>query len=137
MEPVPLQSCIQQLQSLNYSPIIGNTPMSQESHSKIPSFGFTSKSRVGTAKAGTSSLSSSESSSGTKKRLFIESNTSPVETSASKHQKMNQEQLDQTFEKLITALREDNSKQNNLNKLEFEKLSSQISKSEQNIEAQN
>ena len=103
MEPVPLHNCIQQLQSLSYSPILGNISMSQDtnqSQSQIPSFSNLPRARLGSAASVASSLNSGQQSPAPRKRLFSEASTSPVDVSTSKQLKMNQEQLDISINKI-------------------------------------
>ena len=103
MEPVPLHNCIQQLQSLSYSPILGNISMSQDtnqSQSQIPSFSNLPRARLGSVASVASSLNSGQQSPAPRKRLFSETSTSPVDVSTSKQLEMNQEQLDISINKI-------------------------------------
>ena len=81
MEPVPLQNCLLQLKSLNYSPILGNKPMSKDnlSKSQIPALSNQTKSKTVSSASVASSLSPGVSAN-TKKRLFSE--TSPPSPSS-------------------------------------------------------
>ena len=63
-----------QLQSLSYSPILGNIKMSQEQHSvsQIPSFGSKIRPRAGSVSALPSSNSSQTSPHTKKKVVFVD-----------------------------------------------------------------
>ena len=88
MDPVPLQNCLQQLNSLSYSPILGNNSMSKDSFSQIPV--KHNKPKILSAASAAKPITPAQTIS-TKKRLF--SDTSPPSPSCaeskSKQIKMN------------------------------------------------
>ena len=127
MEPVPLQNCLQQLNSLSYSPIIGNKPMSKDNSSQpsqIPLFSNQSKLYNLSAASVSNSVSSTKTPA-SKKRLF--SDTSPPsptgQENKAKHIKMKQEQLDATLDNFFMKLKKENDDQNEKNRKEIGKLS--------------
>ena len=137
MEPVPLQNCLQQLNSLSYSSIIGNKPMSKDNQSQssqIPKFSNQNQLNSLTAASTSTSISSTETPS-SKKRLF--SDTSPPSPSGlgnkSKHIKMKQEQLDATLENFFNKLKKENDIQNDKNRAQIGKLSRKLSQTDKSI----
>ena len=112
MEPVPLRNCMDQLKSLEYSPILGNNLVNQGSkiQSQIPSFNHPGRQR----NSSTSSITKATSPL-TRKRLF--SQTTPPEDvkGDSKLLKMDQKQLDESLSRFLNEMRQENQKQNDKN----------------------
>ena len=85
MEPVPLQNCIDQLESLEYNPIIGNKTLSQsriksKSFSQLPTRSNLIKPKLYSAASAANSLSPRRVTP-RNKRTFSETCTSPSEMS--------------------------------------------------------
>ena len=89
MDPVPLRNCMDQLKSLDYSPILGNNILEQKSkvQSRIPSFKQPSQPPI-------PSVSSAPQVSPTlqRKRLFSQTSPPAEEKSDSKHLKMDEKE---------------------------------------------
>ena len=137
MEPVSLQNCLQQLNSLSYSPIIGNKPMSKDNSSQpsqIPLFSNQSKLYNLSAASVSNSVSSTKTPA-SKKRLF--SDTSPPsptgQENKAKHIKMKQEQLDATLDNFFMKLKKENDDQNEKNRKEIGKLSEKLTQTDKSI----
>ena len=80
MDPIPLDDCQKQLQSLNYSPILGNRHSSRASDSLIPKLSF-SKSRTQSVSASSVARALSPGHRTPRKRLYSETNMSPKDKS--------------------------------------------------------
>ena len=146
MEPVPLQNCIDQLESLEYNPIIGNKTLSQ---SKIRSKSFSQlptrssnlvKPKLYSATFAASSLSPRRATP-RNKRTFSETCTSPSEMAENeetenlaKQPKLNENLLEQMFEKYFKANREEAHEENEKHRAELSKLSDRLLKTEQTID---
>ena len=76
MDPIPLDECQKQLQSLSYSPILGNRHSSRTSDSLIPKLSF-SKSRSKSVSASSVAKALSPGQKTPRKRLYSETNMSP------------------------------------------------------------
>ena len=136
MEPVPLQNCLQQLNSLNYSPIIGNKPMNKDTsqpNSQIPVFNQNRPKSISSASVA-SSLGPINSPT-SKKRLFSETSPPPPSNleNKSKQIKMNPEELDAALNSFFEKIKKENNEQNELNRKEISKLSQKLTDTEKTI----
>ena len=125
MEPVPFKVCQNQLQTLEYSPILGNINTGRASQLQKPGFTATTRQRVNTFSSNQSAASAARRLSYHKltprKRLFSESEiTSPEPDIAQKMAKPNQEAPD--MNSLLAAI---NSVHDKLDKVESDAVNTE------------
>ena len=128
MEQIPFKECQKQLQTLEYSPILGNRDLSKVS--QLPKPSFSTRQRVNSFSANQSAASAARRLSTHKitprKRLFSESGIFPLETeSAPKMTKPNPETPEMA--QILTSL---NSITDKLSKVESDVVNSEKSISE-------
>ena len=104
MEPIPLKECHKQLQSLEYSPILGNKHTSKTS--QLPKLNFTClrvNSFSATASAVTAARRLSSGHVTPRKRLFSESGLSSSESTSEHCSKMSKSD-DKDIAKMLEAM---------------------------------
>ena len=140
MEPIPLQNCIEQLESLDYNPILGNRQMSKERsrQSQIPTISHLIKPKIESATSIARSLSPGPQTPRSSKRLFSETSPSPTDSkNSAKITKMDIGQMEQMFEKHLEkhfkAAEEKNVQTNANTVAELSNLGTKLTQTEQNI----